>query len=127
MRRNGGVEKRAQSSKVKMNHYCVVERRKAYSQDEARQVGVGWEAPMDRAATQALSQFSPVTCSKENHQTKEVSVKAHICNPRTRLQAGIDRTSRRGPKQSQRPKESQGAGGFGRPLLCCVESSGLFY
>lgn len=73
MRRDGGVEKRAQSCKVKMIHvYCIVERRKAYSQDEARRVGVGWEAPMRLAATQALSEFSPVTCSKENHWTEAV-------------------------------------------------------
>lgn len=84
MRRKGGVEKRAQSCKVKMIHvYCIVERRKAYSQDEARWVGVGWEAPMGLAATQALSQFSPVTCSKENHWTASPSVEAYICIPRT--------------------------------------------
>lgn len=76
MRRNGGVEKRTQARRGKRITYCVVERRKAKGQDEARWVGVGWEAPTGRAATQALSQFSSVTCSKENHWTKEASVEA---------------------------------------------------
>lgn len=125
--------------------YCIVERRKAYSQDEARRVGVGWEAPTGPATTQALSQFSPVTCFKENHWTTSVRRRTFVIpgfrkwkarGPRSRpssatcLQVGyrrdlLQRTKTKpqssGSLEFDRRKESQGAERFGRPLLYGVE------